>query len=57
MKEWSKIWLLQFHPDKLKHLQIFRRPTEEDQRHTYFVGEDKAKREGSEKDLGIHMDK
>ena len=57
MKEWSKIWLLQFHPDKLKHLQISRKPTEEDQRHTYFVGDDKAKRVGSEKDLGIHMDK
>ena len=31
MKEWSKIWLLQFHPDKLKHLQISRKPIKEDQ--------------------------
>ena len=57
MKEWSRKWLLEFHPDKLKHLQISRQPTEEDKEHTYYVGQDKAKRVDSEKDLGVHVDK
>jgi len=54
MKEWSIKWLLEFHPDKLKHLHIAR--DNEDPNYTYYIGEDKAKTTYMEKDLGVTVD-
>ena len=54
MKEWSIKWLLEFHPDKLKHLHIAR--DNEDPDYTYYIGEDKAKTTYMEKDLGVTVD-
>lgn len=56
MKAWSEKWMLEFHPDKLKHLHISRQSEEDIHSHTYYVGGDAAKEVKSEKDLGIHMD-
>ena len=54
MNEWSKEWLLEFHPDKLKHLQISQHYEEDE--YTYMVGEDQAIRVMKEKDLGVVVD-
>ncbi len=54
MKEWSIKWMLEFHPDKLKHLHISSSWDEEE--FVYYVGDDPAKKVGKEKDLGVTVD-
>jgi hypothetical protein len=55
MEQWSKTWLLEFHPDKLKliHMNIKHEEVESD----YKVGEYTVKGVQKEKDLGVIVDK
>ena len=54
MSIWSDIWLLSFHPDKLKKLTISRREYQTERR--YYVGADPVKNVNSEVDLGVCVD-
>ena len=54
MCEWSKQWLLEFHPDKLKHLHLARNSN--DPNYSYHLGEILSKLTVMEKDLGILVD-
>ena len=49
-----KQWLLEFHPDKLKHLQL--NTNWEENETVYYIGQDPAKKTKSEKDLGVTVD-
>ena len=52
--EWSKKWLLKFHPGKCVNLQISLKKQPEI--HTYHLGEDELKNVEEVKDLGILVD-
>ena len=54
MHEWSKKWLMQYHPDKLKGLCLNNRETASEQEYT--VGGVKVKKVTAEKDLGVTVD-
>jgi hypothetical protein len=54
MSIWSDIWLLSFHPDKLKKLTISRKEYQTERR--YYVGADPVKNVNSEVDLGVCVD-
>jgi hypothetical protein len=54
MSIWSDIWLLSFHPDKLKKLTISRNEFQVERR--YFVGGDAVKEVQKEVDLGVCID-
>ena len=54
MSIWSDIWLLSFHPDKLKKLTISRNEFYVERR--YCVGEDVVKNVDMEVDLGVCID-
>ena len=54
MHQWSKQWLLEFHPDKLKHLHLARDNTDPD--YSYHLGNILSKLTHMEKDLGILVD-
>ena len=54
MSLWSDVWLLSFHPGKLKKLGISR--NEFSVERTYYVGSDKVKNIETEVDLGVCMD-
>ena len=54
MFEWSKQWLLEFHPDKLKHLHIAKDHTNPS--YNYHLGDIVSKITHLEKDLGIFVD-
>ena len=56
LMEWSKKWLLSFHPDKCKHIHITReRGDPIDHRYYLIQGKDLELIE-SEKDIGVHID-
>jgi len=52
--KWSKIWLLQIHPDKLAHVHIGNEM--ETPQYEYMVGDMIVKYSDMEKDLGVHID-
>ena len=54
MSIWSDVWLLCFHPDKLKKLTISRNEFQVERR--YYVGKDAVKEVKNEVDLGVCMD-
>ena len=54
MDRWSKKWLLEFHPDKLKVLHMNLR--HEEMGYKYKMGNDEVKETKHEKDLGIIVD-
>ena len=54
MSIWSDIWLLSFHPEKLKKLAISRNEFQVERR--YYVGENAVKNVKSEVDLGVCID-
>ena len=54
MSIWSDVWLLSFHPDKLKKLTISRNRYQVERR--YWVGNDAVKEVKSEVDLGVCID-
>ena len=54
MSLWSDIWLLSFHPEKLKKLTISRNMFQVERR--YRVGEDAVKNVDMEVDLGVCVD-
>ena len=51
--EWSKIWLLKFHPDKCVTLRL---SLHKQENHTYYLGDDQLKNVEEVKDLGIIVD-
>ena len=56
LMDWSKKWLLSFHPDKCKHIHITReRGDPIDHRYYLIQGKDLELIE-SEKDIGVHID-
>ena len=56
LMDWSKKWLLSFHPDKCKHIHIPReRGDPIDHRYYLIQGKDLELIE-SEKDIGVHID-
>lgn len=54
LHEWSKIWLLKFHPDKCVTLRISL--NKQSEAHAYYLGEDELKKVEEVKDLGIIVD-
>ena len=54
MHEWSKKWLMQYHPDKVKCLRLNNRSYASEQ--NYKIGDVIVKTETSEKDLGVIVD-
>ena len=54
MSIWSDVWLLSFHPDKLKKITMSRNEYQIERR--YHVGEDAVKNVDSEVDLGVCID-
>ena len=54
MEEWSRKWLPEFHPDKLKCIHMSLKPDED--RCNYKVGNFQVKSVVNEKDLGITVD-
>ena len=52
--EWSNLWLLKFHPDKCVTLRISLQKQQE--KHTYYLGNDKLKNVEETKDLGVIVD-
>jgi hypothetical protein len=53
MSEWSKEWLLEFAPDKLKRVTISRKQY---QKRMYHVGQYPVSESVCEKDLGVYID-
>ena len=54
LHEWSKIWLLKFHPDKCVTLRISLQ--KQNEKHTYHLGDADLKNVEEVKDLGITVD-
>merc|ERR1712018_739425 len=54
MEEWSRKWLLEFQPDKLKCIHMSSKPDED--RCSYKVGNFQVKSVVNDKDLGITVD-
>ena len=52
--EWSKTWLLKFHPDKCVTLRISLQ--NENEKHTYYLGDDELSNVEETKDLGVIVD-
>lgn len=54
MSQWSDIWLLKFHPEKCKHMNICRNKTKS--HNQYSLGTTTLERIPSEKDIGVYID-
>ena len=54
LENWSDTWLLKFHPEKCKHVNIHRKP-KEDQVKYKLLGQEISKIKG-EKDIGVVID-
>ena len=54
LENWSEAWLLKFHPEKCKHVNIHRTP-KEDQVKYKLLGQEISKIKG-EKDIGVVID-
>ena len=52
--EWSKIWLLKFHPGKCVTLRLSLH--KQNEKHTYYLGETPLENVEEVKDLGIIVD-
>ena len=52
--EWSKLWLLKFHPGKCVTLRLSLH--KQDDKHTYYLGENELENVEEAKDLGIIVD-
>ena len=55
LEKWSVTWLLKFHPEKCKHMNIHRAPKELDEGKYNLLGQEISKVK-EEKDIGIVID-
>ena len=56
LETWSGKWLLKFHPEKCKHMNISKKANKSDESHQYLLLNQNVAKVNEEKDIGVLID-